>query len=337
MYFSVKGEASPCWKLVGAADRWTPNRSIKDIWTGKQFSHYRKEHAMGNFPHRCGECKTDIENDAWPLAKAYSSFSVHPEYPTAIELELSNICNLACVMCSEILSSEVRKEKGMPPLPAAYDDTFVEQLREFIPYLEELRFNGGEPFADPMVLKICNMVAEVKPELRINIATNGNVMNSHVRRILEKNNISINISIDSLDPANYPKIRRGGNLEAVLENYQIFKEYIDEKDSQICILVNPMRMNWWEMIDFVNFADENNMAKMTYNTVLYPEHTTIKDLPYEELLEIYQSMKDEIIAHPSMTLADGNPSPGMTSYLNLLNVIKGWVDEKSPEQILEIK
>ena len=87
----------------------------------------------------------------------------------------------------------------LPPMANAYDDSFVEQLREFIPHLEELRFNGGEPFAQKIVYDICMLVADINPSLRINIATNGTVYNKQVREILEKCNIHLNISIDSLD------------------------------------------------------------------------------------------------------------------------------------------
>ena len=66
------------------------------------------------------------------------------------------------------LSSGIRKNReGKPPLPMAYTDKFIEQLEEFIPHLEELRFNGGEPFAQRIVLDICDMVAEVNPKLKV--------------------------------------------------------------------------------------------------------------------------------------------------------------------------
>lgn len=146
MYFTIEGKVAPCWLQVGAVDNWSSDRSIADIWFGEKFNQLRDAHKNKIYPNKCGQCKQQTEDGVWPLAKAYEKFSVK-EYPTLIELELSNQCNLECIMCSGLLSSGIRKNRdNLPPLPQIYDQTFVEQLKEFIPHLEELRFNGGEPF-----------------------------------------------------------------------------------------------------------------------------------------------------------------------------------------------
>jgi radical SAM protein with 4Fe4S-binding SPASM domain len=41
MYFTVRGNVAPCWKLPGMCDKWSEERSIKDIWNGDKFQMYR--------------------------------------------------------------------------------------------------------------------------------------------------------------------------------------------------------------------------------------------------------------------------------------------------------
>lgn len=293
MYFTVFGTVAPCWLTVGAIDKWSPERSIKDIWFGEHYQKIRDNIANDIFLGKCSECKKDIDNGIWPLAKAYDKFTVK-EYPSLIELELSNQCNLECIMCSGVLSSGIRKNRDkLPPLPQIYDESFREQLREFIPHLEELRFNGGEPFAQKIVLDICEDVAELNPGLKVNIATNGTVYNKRVQKIMDLCNIHINISIDSLDPDRYSEIRINGDLNLLLKNFEIFNKYCKDGNKDLCIMVNPMRQNWDEMVEFAKWCDKH-YVKLWYNTIRYPEHCAIWNLPTENLKEIYSTLNAEL-------------------------------------------
>ena len=295
MYFTTEGRVAPCWLLVGHLDTWSPTRSIKDIWFGEKFTEYRNSLKEGIFKSECRVCKQKIEADTWPLAMAYDGFTVK-EYPTMLELELSNQCNLECVMCEGRLSSGIRKNRDqLPPLPQVYDDSFVEQLKEFIPHLEELRFNGGEPFAQKIVYDICMLVAEINPGLRINIATNGTVYNKQVREILAKCNISLNISIDSLDKDNYEAIRINGDFDTLMENFQTFNKYCKDNDRGLSVMVNPMNNNWWEMPKFVEFTTENKV-NLWYNTIHHPEHLSIWSLPSQDLNVILQTLQPQVDA-----------------------------------------
>jgi radical SAM protein with 4Fe4S-binding SPASM domain len=290
MYFTTEGYVAPCWLLVGKIDKWSTTRSIKDIWFGEKFTEYRNNLKDGIFNSECRVCKQKIEADTWPLAMAYDGFSVK-EYPTLLELELSNQCNLECIMCEGRLSSGIRKNREkLPPMINIYDDSFVEQLKEFIPHLEELRFNGGEPFAQKIVYDICMLVSKINPSLRINIATNGTVYNKQVREILEKCNIHLNISIDSLDKDNYESIRINGNFDDLMENFQTFKKYCHENGRGLSVMVNPMNNNWWEMPNFVKFTTENKV-NLWYNTIHHPEHLSIWKLPSQDLSVILQTLE----------------------------------------------
>ena len=293
MYFTVRGKVSPCWKTTGDCDQWSVDRSVKDIWFGNKFQMYRDALEENRFINRCKECEKNINEGVWPLAKAYEDFPIN-QYPSLMELELSNQCNLECIMCSGELSSGIRKNRDkLPPLPMIYDDSFREQLHEFIPHLTELRFNGGEPFAQKIVLDICDDVARINPSLKINVATNGTVINKRVRHIMENNNLHINISIDSLIASRYEEIRINGNFDKLMMNTTKFYQYCKDNNSELSIMVNPMRNNWEEMVHFVEFTHGLN-ANLWFNTILYPKQYAIWNLPTNELKEIYNTMKDQL-------------------------------------------
>jgi len=332
MYFTVHGKVSPCWKLPGFCDDWSPERSIKDIWFGEKFGMYRDALKSCNFLARCGECEAEIKKDVWPLAKAYQKYPVQ-KYPSLMELELSNQCNLECVMCSGELSSGIRKNRDkLPPLPQIYTDQFVEELREFVPHLKELRFNGGEPFAQKIVLDICDMVAEISPGLKINIATNGTVYSKRVRKILEQNNTHINISIDSLDAKRYSEIRINGKLSDVYKNLDRYKEYCGEEKS-LSIMVNPMRNNWFEMVDFLKFADEHK-TNLWYNTILYPKEWAIWNLPAQALQEIYDGLRKRMDEYK---IPENQYSNWKTTEHLIESQIKNWLIEARAREASDTK
>lgn len=315
MYITLQGRISPCWKLPGFCETWSKDKSLMDIWQGETFQKYRDALSQNVFLDRCMECKKDIDNDVWPLAKAYEKFPVNT-MPSLMEIELSNQCNLECIMCNGNLSSGIRKNRDkLPPLPQIFDASFLEQMREFIPHLTELRVNGGEPFAQKILLDLLDVVAEIKPDLKVNIATNGTVYNKRVQGILDKCNIHLNISIDSLIPERYEEIRVNGNFATLMKYFDIFKNYCHTNKRSLSIMVNPMNMNWDEMIEFVRFTDKHK-CNLWYNTILYPTHLTLKHLPAAELVVIIEHMKKEL-----------NTVIGFRNYdkaKHLINQIENW-------------
>jgi len=316
MYFNVHGSVSPCWLTVGFIDKWSETRSIHDIWFGPEFSKIRINLLNKVFKNKCLVCKKDMDEGVVPLAEAYEQFPTN-YYPSLMELELSNQCNLECIMCSGELSSGIRKNRDkLPPLLMAYGDKFVDELREFVPHLTELRLNGGEPFAQRIVLDICDMVAEVNPTLKITVATNGTIMNKRVRHILDNNNIHINLSIDSLDRDRYAEIRVNGNLDNVMTNFEIFNSYCKKFDRSLCVMVNPMSNNWKEMGGFVRWTHARRVG-LHFNTIRYPKHLSLWNQSPEFLQEVYDHMTYE------RSLLN-EYKPNLYKFDNLIHQVKNW-------------
>ena len=322
MYFTSDGRISPCWLLVGEVETWDGTRTISEIWNGNAFAKFRNNLKNNIFEGHCAVCKNNIQAGVWPLAMAYDHFTIK-DFPTMLELELSNQCNLECIMCEGRLSSGIRKNRDkLPPLPMVYDDAFVEQLREFIPHLEELRFNGGEPFAQKIVYDICMIVAELNPTLKITIATNGTVYNKQVQRILDRCNIHLNISIDSLDKTNYEAIRINGVFEDLMENFIKFRDYCNGNNRILSVMINPMRNNWWEMPNYVEFCDKHKVY-LWYNTIHHPEHLAIWNLGKDKLEKIYNTLSDRLA---SMDQADPHGNLKKCNHF-VHSQVKNWYEK----------
>lgn len=329
MYFNSLGDVANCWLTFDDPEHYDGTRSIREIWFGEKFTRLRSAIKQYDLDFKCKTCKHHLEagNHVNVLAKAYDNEFPLVDYPTMMEFELTNTCNLECTMCTGLLSSAIRKNReNLPALKSPYGDKFVEDLREFIPHLHEARFNGGEPFLIHIYYKIWDLIHEIKPDLKIVVATNGTTLTPRVKKYLERGNFHINISIDSLDQQTYSEVRVNGNLLNVLENFKYFKDYCNRRGSTICVMVNPMRQNWRGMGDFVNFCNREGVH-LWYNTIIRPYDQAIWNLPAVELEQIYTELSSFKI-EPNTNTPKGMYAYNIGVFENLVHKqIKVWHEE----------
>lgn len=326
MYFNVHGDCAPCWLTFLDPDSY-PQKSVRDIWFGERYQSLRRHLLDYDLRHKCNTCLKNLQGGNYTsvLARAYDINPVQ-DYPSMLELELENTCNLECVMCIGELSSAIRKNREkLPALKSPYDQAFVDQLEEFIPHLRELRFNGGEPFLINLVYRIFEKVEKLNPSLKIVVATNGTVVNYKVKEWLDKLNIHINFSLDSLTPEIYEGIRVNAHYDRVMENFRFFHEYTRTHRRTMCLMVNPMRNNWHEMPEFIRFVNKHNI-NIWFNTIQRPEELSIWALPYDDLRRVYDTLSSVVYTPEERS----SPISGynISIYNNLVKVqIKNWLEE----------
>lgn len=329
LYFNSQGEVSNCWLTFDDPEYYDETKSIRDIWFGEKFTKLREAIKDFDLSYKCNTCKNHIDSGNFVnvLARTYDNEYAIIEYPSMIEFELSNTCNLECTMCTGVLSSVIRKNREqLPALKSPYGDKFIEELREFIPHLKEVRFNGGEPFLINIYYKIWDLIFELNPNLKIVVATNGTILTPKVKKYLERGNFHINISIDSLNPIIYSKIRVNGNLKTVLNNFLFLKNYCLTRKRVICVMVNPMQQNWEEMPDFINFCNEHNVH-VWFNTIIRPYNQAIWTLPASELENIYNTLSN-IQLNASVNTPNGLYAYNKSIFTNFVHKqLKTWLEE----------
>jgi molybdenum cofactor biosynthesis enzyme MoaA len=334
MYFNVHGDCAPCWLTFLNPDSY-PQKSVREIWFGETFQNLRDSLLRYDLTHKCNVCLKNLQtgNHTSVLARAYDVNEIRT-YPTMLELEVANTCNLECVMCIGELSSSIRKNREkLPPLESPYDDAFAEQLEEFIPHLKELRFNGGEPFLIPLVFKMFEKVERLNPKLKIVIATNGTVLNNKVKYWLGRLNIHINFSLDSLTDGIYETIRVNAKFSRVMEHFDHYHAYCRDNKRTMCIMVNPMRNNWHEMPAFVRFANSRNV-NLWFNTIHRPKELAIWSLPSEQLREIHATLSAVEFGEPAGNTSIAAYNIGV--YRNLADVqIRNWMREAEEREQTE--
>jgi MoaA/NifB/PqqE/SkfB family radical SAM enzyme len=285
-----------------------PAQSIQEAWTGTSAENLRNHIQNNDLGGGCKLCALAIESKNFSGTKAiyfdpYSEVNLVQKSrslldrlmgkkpplenaPRVFEFEISNTCNLECVMCDGYFSSTIRKQREkLPPVKHPYDDAFVEQVASFLPGITDLKFLGGEPFLIDIYIKIWEKVLQINPKIKIHITTNGTVLNERIKDLLNKLNCGIVVSIDSLDETNYGLIRKGASLQKVLDNIEYFYSLTKSKGTYLSLAVCPMRQNWKDMPALVDFANERDIT-VHFNTVWNPQPVSLRFAPVEFLKEV---------------------------------------------------
>lgn len=292
LYFNTEGDVALCWQTFHRAEKYSGEKTLKEIWEGLNFQRIREGIRNHHMDYGCQACKNHLleKNYTNILAKAYDNDFPKTDYPSIIEFELSNTCNLACAMCNGMLSSIIRRDREkLEPLKSPYGEKFLTEIREFIPHLHEARFNGGEPFLIKNYYRIWEMAFELNPALKMVIATNGTVLNPKVKDTLARGNFHLNISMDGASKTTYESIRINGEWETLMENFLWFSDYCKTYKRTLCIMVNPLRQNWREMPVFLNFVNKHNVH-IWFNTITKPAEQALWSLPAHDLERIYATL-----------------------------------------------
>ena len=159
-----------------------------------------------------------------------------PPFPETLMLELTNGCNLKCIMCQ---NTTMQRKTGLMSLE------IIEQL------LVEASENGikkialyttGEPLIHPKFTEIVRLCKDYG--FYTYTTSNGLLLNSKkVFKLIEAGLDSIKISIDGADKETYEKIRVGGKFEKLLENLKMLKEARDQLNSDMKIYAGAVVMN----------------------------------------------------------------------------------------------
>lgn len=268
LHFLPDGEVRTCSRSTLMLGRW-PQQTVREIWDGRWRGEVQRRLAVGDFSAGCQGCglEFDLESRAGSIAAAFdqgpggaAARAEVPAWPLRFDFMLSNTCNLQCVQCNGEFSSSIRRHRERrPPLTSPYDGEFVDQLEEFLPYLEGAQFAGGEPFLVSVNFAIWERIARVAPELNCTIITNGTRLTSKAEAALDSIRAHFVVSMDTLDPVRGAKLRVGSDVNEIRRNLERFQSYATRRGTTVCINTCLMRENVDDLVPLGLFAEEHGI------------------------------------------------------------------------------
>jgi MoaA/NifB/PqqE/SkfB family radical SAM enzyme len=333
-----------CYNFKHVLGKW-PEQRIADIWRSKEAEQLRDWIRQDELGGGCSECGSMIVagNHHGVRAKYYDEYAPagigsavkylrnglmgHIGYPKVMEFELSNRCNLECVMCNGYFSSSIRKNREkLPTLESPYDERFVDELEEFLPHLTDAKFLGGEPFMIDIYLSIWERIRKVNPNMRIHITTNGTFLTDRVKKLLEGLRAGIILSIDSVDRETYSKIRINGDFDRVMSHLDYFRDYTRRKDTFLSMAACPITLNWHEMPDMLRFCLERDIA-LYFNAVFTPVELSLREQPVEQQERIIAFLKENPAPNEKGRSRSAH-NLSIRAYNDFIRLLEGWMAER---------
>jgi MoaA/NifB/PqqE/SkfB family radical SAM enzyme len=265
------------------------NSSLLDIWRSPRRKEFAKRLYYRSPEPGCMHCnQPGDKKQIYPFSLRYKT---DYKFPRSIDFELSNTCNLACIMCTPLYSSQLAKNYKNPD-DVSYDfKDLPQQLLPFIPHLKTANFYGGEPFLIDIYYKIWDLIIEMNPSCTIYLQTNGTVFNDRIEKLLEKGVFNIGVSIESLRKETFEMIRKNAEMDLVLANIGRFHEYSKKKNTFFGVSICPIRNNWNELPEMIGYFSERQIP-VFFHLVYRPFNLSMWNLPKEELKNIHDYLSN---------------------------------------------
>ncbi len=219
--------------------------------------------------------------------KTESSVLVKPSrpwgYPTIIQVEPTNRCNLNCPACPV--------SKGLDRSIGDMDFSLFEKLiHDLDPYLLAMLFwDWGEPFLHPRAYDMIRLATD--RGIKVLASTNGHLFanGEHAANAVRSNLDGLVFSIDGLEQKTYEQFRKSGTLEIALKG---IRNVLQERERQekllpqinLRFIVN--KFNEHEIPLTIEFAKELGVDILTlrkfhsvsdFDTITEPDNCFIPD------------------------------------------------------------
>ncbi len=279
LFLNAVGEVHTCCVSRGHPLGNIAERRLSEIWHGAAAAAVRQALVNDDYSLGCSVCEQHLAVGMPTLQSGYdylASPTMTPAYPRALEINISNSCNLQCVMCDGDYSTSIRiHREGRPPLPKVYDEQFFDDLAEFLPHLEQVSFTGGEPFLVPEYPRIWEMLAEVNPDVGAYVTTNCTQWNDRVERALSLLRFNVDVSLDGATKANYERCRVGADWDEVRANLDRFVDYTRRAGTTLLIYFCLMPQNYEDLGELLLLADALDVDVLVH-LVEDPPHCSLE-------------------------------------------------------------
>jgi len=285
------GEYSICCRHENLSDeKYYIQQHASNVWHDSNYVQTVRESFLNDKRHPgCAQC-WHLEDNGFPSLRTkteheYKLLGVDVNNPGEknIEIQLSNTCNLKCLMCDESSSSSIlseNKKLGINKFEQKdfYWNNFAfEHLSQIInngPKI--LSFRGGEPLYEKRLLKILEEIdSKLAEKMILHITTNATVWNDKWQKVVEKFKlVRFMFSIDGIQDY-YEYIRYPANWKNTEKNINAIKQLHNSK-----CLVNSvvMNLNIFHLSDLVEWCAEQNLYQ-NLSCIIKPNYLQIDNLP----------------------------------------------------------
>ena len=322
--------------LSGNLHQTTP----ETFWSGEYLQDVRKNMESGTMLKDCVKCYHAEEQNSLSLRNHYNSIistTADNDYPTVIDLDLSNFCNLKCVMCNENRSSQWAKENN-PNVPnngvKSIDIKQIDNLCKISKNLTNITIQGGEPSIIPEYNYYFDYLidAGLCENIEIDCISNlTNINNKFFSQLKKFSKVNINVSLDAFG-TNNDYIRFPSNFEQIEKN---IKHFVDSK-MQINLQISLQTLSMFNFYDFLKWIHRINLLFQKHNKKLGVHLSRVFSPIIFNIAYAPLSLKKHFVTDVKKFLEEFSPKFDLKFNLEIQRLIKHIFDEEK-ELVNELK
>lgn len=331
----VDGSSRPCCKFAHASPTSAyqlanlKDASLDEVWNGPAMQQLRSDFRSGSQPAECSACwdeeavgirsfrQTYLDDRGITSPPAYDDLT--PDQPVALDLKLSNACNLKCRVCGPVASSSWLVEelqadaispgvrKNLSSNRSYYLSNKVTDvatnrasLERWAPYIEHVELTGGEPMFSKENREVIDIIVEHgRPEhTTFLLTTNATIVDDRVLGHLPRfKDVMVALSIDDIGPR-LEYERSGAIWSEVESNIARYAELA----SPSCLIVTNCTVSvfnvWYlpEYYDWILTTYPDQRVRPELNLVHDPKYFSVKALSPELKESVGTRLTRELVA-----------------------------------------
>ena len=167
-----------------------------------------------------------------------------------LRVSVVDSCNLRCFYCKPGDACKPRRVRGQ-----LSRERIVQAVQAAAEAgIRKVRLTGGEPLIRKDIVELVHDIARIPGIDDLSLTTNGTLLAALAQPLAQAGLKRVNISLDSLDVANFEQITCGGRLQAVLDGI----------DAAFAAGLSPVKINMVVMKG-LNEHEVENFARLTEN------------------------------------------------------------------------
>ena len=204
--------------------------SWDEIWNSENAKNFRKHILQGDY----SLCKSNFcDSEFFPLCHELKAPSINQDdfknniiKPKIIKISTDISCNVMCTLCrTEFHCNDDIEHTKL--LDSKIDTIFIPMLKD----VEIVNFTGsGDPFASKHFRKLIKRIAEIYPNIKFDLHTNGLLCDeANLKELGILNRLStIQISLHSASKDIYDQIVLKGNWVKLNKNLEFIKQLLEQ-------------------------------------------------------------------------------------------------------------